>query len=260
MKYTTQMKYTRVVALAAVAAVAALGNARAGDDESKPKHTSTSGSSAYTTTASSTDKHASKFLKEAMQDNQKEMAMVQVALTKAQNAELKSYAQQLRQDHTHLHSKLQSLAREHGIQAEQRVNEFREESERLQKLSGAEFDKEFVKAALKDHQKDIAKYQKAIEQVEANDVKQFAQQTLPKLRQHLNQTAQVARTVGIDSATISAYTREASGSVGGSTSTGESTDDSFHSTREAGAENQKGHGAHNLKEGDSSSSGSSTDR
>jgi putative membrane protein len=59
--------------------------------------------------------------------------------------------------------------------------------DRLAKLSGEQFDKEFAKAMVEDHKKDIKGFQ---EQAKGTgDVASFAKDTLPTLQKHL-QTAQ----------------------------------------------------------------------
>lgn len=252
MKYTARMKFSRALAVTSVAALAMVGTAWADDEESSSAaatSTSTSDRSPTHQTASSTDKHAAKFLQEAAQGNQLELEMAGVALSTAQNSEVKSFAQRLQKDHRDVRTKLASLAQQHGVPID-KPEKTSKEIERLQMLSASEFDREFMKIALKDHQKDIAKYQQAIGQVQAADVKQFARETLPKLRQHLSHAAQVAQTVGVDAATISAFTKPAD-SVGGSTATGESADDSVGSNRDAGAKDLKDHETHDLKEGSS---------
>lgn len=255
MKYTTRINFSRALAVTSVAALTVVGTAWGNDEESSPASATptASGSSSTHSTASSTDKHAAKFLKEATQGNQMELEMAGVALSKAQNSEVKSFAQHLQKDHRDVQTKLTSLIQRHGVQID-KPGKTSKEVERLQQLGASEFDREFMKMALKDHQKDIAKYQKAIEQVQAADVKQFAQETLPKLRQHLSHAAQVAQTVGVDAATISAYTKPVADAVGGSTATGESTDDSSGSSRDGGAKDLKEHETHDLKEDSSSDS------
>jgi putative membrane protein len=206
-------------------------------------------------TASSTDQHAAKFLREAKADNEMEIAMGKLGMERAQNSELKKFAEHLQRDHTKAKTKLTSLAQQHGVSADQDKKEHKELT-RLEKLNGAEFDREFTLAALKAHQKDITKYKQAVQKVQAAEVRQFAQQTLPILQQHLSQAAQVAQTIGIDQSTISAYTRPGTSAVGGSTETGESSEDSNTSagSDESTEKNHQGHGASQLKQGGESSS------
>jgi len=63
--------------------------------------------------------------------------------------------------------------------------------ERLSKLSGDNFDREFVKAMVEDHKKDIRDFEK--EAQKKNDpAAEFANETLPTLRKHLEMAQSLA--------------------------------------------------------------------
>lgn len=159
---------------------------------------------------------ASDFIKTAMQMNSAEIALAQVAERQAQNQEVKEFARHVRKDHTQANEKLQSVAQKQGISATQPLDEKHQKKlARFNQLSGEEFDKEFAKEMLKSHAKAIGKYQKASEQLDEQEVKQYVQETLPKLRQHLEHGKQVAKTAGVDEATIASISEEATDAVGG---------------------------------------------
>jgi len=156
------------------------------------------------------------FIKEAMQGNAAEVALAEVAERKAQNAEVKQFAEHIRKDHTEANQKLQPIAQKHGISESASLDAKHQKTlDKFQQLSGDQFDQEYAKEMLKDHQKDIAKYQKVSKQAEDTEVKQYAQETLPKLREHLAHAEKVAKTVGIDQETISSFTKEIPEGVGG---------------------------------------------
>jgi putative membrane protein len=54
---------------------------------------------------------------------------------------------------------------------------------RLASLSGAQFDRQFIKSMVKDHKEDITKYQEEARQ--SGPAADYAKQILPKLREHL---------------------------------------------------------------------------
>ena len=60
---------------------------------------------------------------------------------------------------------------------------------KLEGLSGTDFDREFVSMAVKEHQQDVSKFEKASEKCEDTELKAWIQKTLPTLRDHL-QTGQ----------------------------------------------------------------------
>jgi hypothetical protein len=127
----------------------------------------------------------------------------------------------MQKDHAQANKDLQPLAQKYGVTEEQsmlrqhEVNKFSKES------TGAEFDKKLATEMLKDHQKDIAKFEHASTKLQETDVKQYAENMLPKLREHLQHAATVARAVGVDESTISSAMSKAA-AVGGTSDTEQS--------------------------------------
>jgi putative membrane protein len=54
----------------------------------------------------------------------------------------------------------------------------------LQNASGADFDKTYAKAMVKDHKKDIKEFKKAGKDLNDPDLKAWAQKTSPTLEEH----------------------------------------------------------------------------
>jgi putative membrane protein len=55
--------------------------------------------------------------------------------------------------------------------------------ERLAKLSGTQFDREYVKIMIQDHDKIVAEFEEASPKVKDPSLKAFVEKTLPILRQ-----------------------------------------------------------------------------
>lgn len=231
--------------------IAALSTAplRAGDDD----HKSHRDHDKTTTSSSATESFSkdTKFAQEALEGNQSEVAMAELAVRKAQNQELKSFAQHLRQDHTAAAQQLRPIAQRLGVDANQEVKGKHEKIlTRLQRLEEQEFDREFAKVALQDHKKDIEEYQKASTQVQDAQLKQYITQTLPKLQQHMQHALQVAQTVGVDRSTLAEFQRSMSGSTGASEQFGTGTSSTGTGTStDAVPKTSKGAGAKQLKDG-----------
>lgn len=163
-----------------------------------------------------TSSKAADFIKEAALGNQAEIDLAQVAEQKAQNPEVKQLAQQLRDDHQQANQKVQSLAQAHGVTLDTTPGFMQKRTkDKLEKLSGAEFDKQYATAMLEDHVKDLKKYEKAAQSVQETDVKEYAQTTLEKLRQHLQHAETAARAAGVDEKTIASITKKAPDAAGG---------------------------------------------
>lgn len=138
--------------------------------------------------ASSGMKKASKseqhFIKEAIEGDLSEVKVGKLAQQNGESQDVKQFGQTLEQDHSANLQKAQSLAQQEGVTPPTSPNAKETKMyDRLSKEHGAAFDKAFARAMVKDHKEDIAKFDK---QAKKNDaVGQFAQQTLPTLKKHL---------------------------------------------------------------------------
>jgi putative membrane protein len=163
------------------------------------------------------------FVKEAAEGNQSEIATAQLAQEKSQNQEVKNLAQMIQKDHQQAQEKLQTIAQAHGITLDQTPSwSQRRAQSKLEKLNGADFDQQYAKDMLEDHVTDIKKFQKASQQIQDTDVKEYAQTCLPVLQKHLQQSETTAKAVGVDQSTISSITKHMPGAVGGAGENGES--------------------------------------
>jgi putative membrane protein len=139
-------------------------------------------------TAQSADKASQKFIREAIEGNFAEIDVGKLAQEKGQNEAVKSYGQMLVSDHTANNEKATQVASQLGV-TPPTGSSIGEKATylKLKVLSGASFDRAFVKAMVKDHQEDIKVFQKESQKTDA--VGRFAKDTLPTLQKHL-QTAQ----------------------------------------------------------------------
>ncbi len=159
---------------------------------------------------SSLSHDASSFIKEASEANQGEIALAQLAQEKSQNPEIKKLAQMIQSDHQQSQEKLETIAQTHGVTLSQGLTWSQKRAQgKLEKLTGADFDQQYAKDMLEGHVANLNKFQKASQTVREADVKQYAQDTLPKLQEHLQMTETAARAVGVDPSTISSYTSKA---------------------------------------------------
>jgi putative membrane protein len=129
------------------------------------------------------------FLDDAARGGMAEIEMANLAIKKSADPAVKAFAQRLITDHTILNRDLTSLAVKKEITLPTAVSN-REKAgiEKLNALSGAAFDAEFVRQMLKDHEIAIALYRRASAMNADIDIKEFAANALPNLEAHL-QTA-----------------------------------------------------------------------
>jgi putative membrane protein len=152
---------------------------------------------------------AKEFIQFAAQANQTEMAMAGIAQTKSQNSTVKDMAQMMRSDHQQNYAQLQTIAQNHGVALDASLSYMNQRAvNRLQKVSDADFDKEYTTLMIKDHVHAIKRFDKAVAQLEEPTVKEYAESTLPALRKHLHHAEIAARSVGVDEGIISSMLKE----------------------------------------------------
>lgn len=134
-------------------------------------------------TVSSADQE---FLDKALQGGMKEVQMSGIATEKGQSAEVKAFAQKMINEHSRANNDLRDLAKRIGATPIGGTSvEQQKEMDELRKLSDAAFDKQYVKAMVADHEKDVAVFQKQSQGGANTDLKKFATETLPTLKMHL---------------------------------------------------------------------------
>lgn len=132
---------------------------------------------------SSADKE---FMMKAAQGGMMEVQLGQMAASKAQRADVKAFGQKMVEDHSNANTELKSLAAKKSVTLPTEVSaKQKEDMDKLSKLSGAEFDKEYVMMMVADHEKDVADFEKQSTGAEDADLKAFAAKTLPTLKSHL---------------------------------------------------------------------------
>ena len=104
----------------------------------------------------------------------------------AANADVKAYAQKLVDDHSNANTQLGQIATTKGVTIPSEMEvKMTKAKERLEKLTGKNFDQAFVHQMIEDHTDTIKLFEEASKNVADADVKKFADSTLPTLREHL---------------------------------------------------------------------------
>lgn len=127
------------------------------------------------------------FLETAAVGGKAEVELARLAQQKAQNEQVKQFAQRLQQDHSQANTELLSMSEKMSLTLPTQLdNQHKQHREHLSKLSGAKFDREYIKMMVDDHQKNVDDFQKQSGNAINSDVKNFASKTLPVLQQHLD--------------------------------------------------------------------------
>jgi putative membrane protein len=137
----------------------------------------------------------SAFLRVAGQDGRAEVALAELAATRAQSPDVKAYATRLRRDHEKANAELETIARQMNVTVSEPSTAQQDVKRRLQGLSGAEFDRAYIQQMVEDHEKAVAAFTTASKGAGA-EVKAFAAKTLPTLQAHLTRAKALARQLG----------------------------------------------------------------
>lgn len=142
-----------------------------------------------TTTGASVNRE---FVDNAASGGMMEVELGTIALERASSQEVKDLARHIMDDHTKANEQLKSIAAKENIPVPGVLkDDQRDNIDKLSKLSGSDFDKEYVDLMVKDHKDDIKEFEDMAQNAQSPGLKAFAQQTLPVLRDHL----QMAQTV-----------------------------------------------------------------
>ena len=143
------------------------------------------------------DKH---FVKKAMAGGESEVALGKLAGQKASSPDVKEFGQKMVDDHTKLNDQMKPIASQLGIDASPGIPAKKEAlQKKLEGLSGADFDKAYMSAMVKDHRKDLKEFQKEASSGRNPQLKDAAQQGAQVIEQHLELAEQVAQKVGASS-------------------------------------------------------------
>ena len=145
------------------------------------------------------------FLREAAGANVMEVSLGRVAETRASERAVKGFGQRMITDHSRLQQELTTLASSNGVALNPSLNmEQQQEVNRLQNLSGPEFDRAYMELMIQNHDKDVTHFENQARDADSRLVRDLAAKSLPVLRQHLSLAQQVGRQVNVEVATTPA--------------------------------------------------------
>jgi putative membrane protein len=134
-----------------------------------------------------------KFLKDAAQGNLLEVDLGKLAAEKAASNQVKEFGRRMEQDHSKAFKEIEQLAAGKGVELPKDLDaKHKATVNRLAKLSGEKFDREYMQFMINEHKEDVDKFQREADKAKDPDIKAFAGKELPTLKKHL----ELARTAG----------------------------------------------------------------
>jgi putative membrane protein len=106
---------------------------------------------------------------------------------KSGSDQVKQFGTRMVDDHSKANDDLKQVASSKGIPLPSALDsEHKSKMAKLEKLSGAQFDRAYMDDMVSDHKKDVAEFEKQAKSGNDADIKGFASKTLPTLQQHLS--------------------------------------------------------------------------
>ena len=135
------------------------------------------------------------FVKKAARGGLAEVELGKLATEKASSEDVKKFGQRMVDDHSKANDQLKQVASEEHITLPEGLSaKVKASTDRLEKLSGEQFDRAYMRDMVKDHKQDVAEFEHASKSAHDPAVKSFATQTLPTLQDHLKEAERIAPT------------------------------------------------------------------
>ena len=126
------------------------------------------------------------FLQQALEGDNSEIMLGRMADHRARNPAVRDFGRTLVRDHSDARDDVIRVGRRMGVWPSRRPSQdAREEQDRLSRMSGREFDREFVRYMVEDHRKDISDFSDEARE-HHGPVSDLAGRQLPTLQKHLD--------------------------------------------------------------------------
>jgi putative membrane protein len=149
------------------------------------------------TSAAEPAKGDREFMHEAASGGMMEVELGKYASRHAASDRVKQFGQRMVDDHSKANDELKQVAEKKDMKLPAEMNkEQRATTDRLMKMTGADFDRAYMKTMVEDHEHDVAKFRTESQSAQDPDVKSFAAKTLPTLEHHLEMAKEVSARTG----------------------------------------------------------------
>lgn len=133
------------------------------------------------------DEASSSFMVRVANAGRSEAMLTALAQQQAILQPIKDFAGILYKDHTALNDTVKIIAYNKGIVLPEKISDDKQQQvNNLQKMSGKNFDGEFIRLMIKNHKANIEMFENAMLDTKNLEIRSFADKTLPALRKHLH--------------------------------------------------------------------------
>ena len=141
-----------------------------------------------------------RFARKAAEAGMDEVEGGKLAHERASNDAVRAFGSRMVHDHSTADARLQAIAASEGISLPRKLDKSGEQDlDRLTKLKGHEFDTAYMKHNVTAHQKAVKDFAKEARTGHDAQLKRFAAETLPTLKEHLRLAQSAAQAAGATS-------------------------------------------------------------
>ncbi len=146
----------------------------------------TSGQTATSGPSSELDRTDKAFLRKAAEGGLAEVQLGQLAEQQGSSEAVKQFGQRMVTDHSKANDQLMTIAQNLNVPLPTTLSKHdQKEFDKLKSLHGTAFDKAYARDMRMDHRLDIHEFEREAKHGKDTQLKQFADSTLPTLKEHL---------------------------------------------------------------------------
>ena len=139
------------------------------------------------------------FAKNAAEGGMAEVDLGKIAAQKAARPDVKQFAQNMVNEHSKSNDELKSLAQKKHIGLSNQLDaNHNDERQKLEKLSGAEFDRMYMQIMVFEHRLALHQFEQEAKSGSDPDFRSFASRQLSSLHDHLNAAESMLKQLGGD--------------------------------------------------------------
>jgi putative membrane protein len=143
-----------------------------------------------------TDEETASFLVKAVNGGMTEVKLGSIAQEKGTNQKVKDFGAMMVHDHSAANDRIKSLATQRNVTLPADVSdESKKDIDDISKKTGRDFDKTYINAMVKKHKATIDMFEKAFDKSNDAEVKTFINNTLPKVKEHLDSAEVIQKAI-----------------------------------------------------------------
>jgi putative membrane protein len=136
------------------------------------------------------------FVRKAASGGIMEVELGRYAKDNAYSQEVKNFGDMMVTEHSKANEELMDILKNANMNVDEKMlPEHQQHVNKMTKMKGAEFDKAYMKMMVEDHKKDVKEFEKASKNERNTEVKNWAANTLPVLKQHLQKAQEINNNV-----------------------------------------------------------------